>query len=141
MIYKSKNASVENVRKFFAKTSNDSVSLQEAFSAWGRDLQKPQENRAWLSNLMTHLKYHNLIQPVYTFKGGFRALDRLQLTLDGKKALGRLASDPDGGTVVGTVSYGENNPKTISDVMNIVSRLRKDNPDYEITFDVKLKSI
>lgn len=138
MKYKSKATSVENVRKFFSNTSDDSISLNDAFAAWGRNLDKPEDNKAWLSNLLTHLKYHNLIKPVYSFKSGYRKLDKLQLTLDGKRALGRLEDDSSNAPK-NVASNGKTNPLSSTDVMKIVAQLGKDNPDYEITFDVKLK--
>lgn len=139
---KSESASIENVKRFFSTTPNDDVvSIAEAFRAWGRQNPENMEaNKAWLSNVLYHLKYHNLIAPVYAFSSGRRKLDELRLTLKGKRALGRLedTNKNENGTIPST--NGSSNPYSFNDVMKIIAKLRKENPDYEITFDVKLKS-
>lgn len=136
---KSKSASIENVKRFFANTPDkDVISLEEAFRAWGRpNPENIKANKAWLSNLLFHLKYHNLIIPVYTFKNGRKKLDKLRLTLKGKRKLGRIENSNGGENEV--VSK-HNNCLSFTDIMKMVAKLRKGNPDYEITFDVKLKN-
>ena len=137
MKIKSKDASVENVKRFFLNTPNDDiVSINDAFLAWGRDLSNV-DNKAWLSNLLSHLKYHNLITPIYSVINGRRKLDKLRLTLEGKRALGRIEGSVNSKDKIPT---NENvNSLSIADVMKIVARLRRENSDYDITFDVKLK--
>lgn len=140
---KSKDSAIENVKRFFSNTPNDDVvSIVDAFVAWGRpNPENTEANKAWLSNILFHLKYHNLITPIYTFNSGRKKLDKLQLTLAGKRALGRIEgnSDSDNGISLHTSSNGSS--MSFTDVMKIVAKLRKENPDYEITFDVKLKGI
>ncbi len=141
MKYKTKSSAIDNVKRIFSNTPADSVSLQDAFQAWGRDLEKFEENKSWLSNIMTHLKYHNLIVPTYSSKTGYRKLDKLQLTLEGKKALGRTDGNYEHDSTLITNPMNDNHiPLDIKNVMRMVSQLRKENPDYEIMFDVKLKN-
>src|SRR5258706_8165628 len=85
-----RETAIENIKKIFSNCSEDSISLQDAFIAWGRDPAKIVKNKAWLSNRLTHLKYHNLVKPVYVWKNNRRVLDKLELTMEGKKQLGRL---------------------------------------------------
>lgn len=140
MKYLSKESSIETVKRLFSTTSNeDAVSIQNAFLAVGRDPVKVKENKDWLSNKLTHLKYHNLIKPIYSFKTGYRVLDKIQLTLEGKKALGRIETDVIEKNTNSTLTNPNNSSSSLTDLMQIIAKLRKDNPEYEITFDVKLK--
>lgn len=139
---KSKPASIENVKRFFSNTpDSDSVSVDDAFVSWGRNLEKKKANMAWLSNVLFHLKYHNLIKPVYDYGSGRKKLDAIQLTFEGKRALGRIEGNSDEDFTSSTPTNSHSNSKTITDVMKIVAKLRQDNPEYDVTFDVKLKGI
>lgn len=138
---KSREASVENVRRIFANTPNkDSIKLKEAFVAWERpNPDNIDKNKAWLSNMLYHLKYHNLLTPIYSYNKGRKTLDSLKLTLEGKKALGRIKNYEETKNGDPHDEQKFNTPSFI-DVMKIVAKLREDNPDYAITFDVKLKN-
>lgn len=129
---RSKESSVENIKRLFSNSlEKDEVSLEEAFRSWGRP--NPENidlHKAWLSNLMTHLTYHNLIRSVYSYGEGRKRLTGLVLTHEGKRALGRIDQGADGNDDI---------ILSVNDVMKIVAKLRRDNPEYEITFDVKLK--
>lgn len=136
---KSREASVENVKRFFSNTpNNDVVSINDAFLAWGRDLNN-EDNKAWLSNLLFHLKYHNLITPIYSLISGRRKLDQLRLTLEGKRALGRIEGSTN--NEVQTRTNGNISSLSIIDLTKLMAQFQKENKDnYEITFDIKLKS-
>lgn len=141
MIYKSKETTIENVKRFFSQAppGGDIVTLEEAFRGWGRENPEHVEaHKRWMSNELTHLKYHNLVKPVYSTVGGKKKLVKLQLTLDGKKVLGRIGEQLTINDSSSAVKE-ENSPVSFGDVMKMVAKLRKENPDYEITFDVKLK--
>lgn len=133
---KSKTAGIETLRRFFPDNSADEVSIDEALQAAGRpmEMEKAEDNRAWLSNKLTTLKYHNLLTVHYTYDDGRRKLDRLRLTLNGKRALGRVE---DGG--YGEIEPKMNNVVTPPDIMKEIAQLKKNYPEYEITFDMKLK--
>jgi hypothetical protein len=135
--YKSKDSAIETLKRLFSNSPNeDIVTLDEAFIAAGRDPEKKDDNKAWISNKLTTLKYHNLLLVHYSYDTGHRKLDKLQLTLEGKRALGRI-DEP----IKQENHVSINDTPSIGDVMKIVAQLRKTNPDYEITFDVKLKSV
>jgi hypothetical protein len=139
MKYRTRESAISNVKQFFANNpSDDTISLQDAFSAWGRNLEDVKGNMSWFYNKLTHLKYHNLVRPLYAVRNSKRVLDKIQLTMEGKKALGRIEGNQDSND---KNSQTNNSSLSIADVMKIVSRLRKENSDYEITFDVKLKNI
>ena len=139
MKYLSKEAAIENVRKFFSNTPDDTVLIKDAYLAWGRDLAQEEKNKGWFSNKMVDLKYHNLVKPVYALKNNRRTLDKIQLTMEGKKALGRIEGVSD--EEDSSPTNGHSDSLSIADAMRIVARLRKENPDYEISFDVRLKSV
>lgn len=132
---KSRVSSVENVKQFFLNTSEDVISLEEAYVAWGRDITKEAENKAWLSNKLTALKHYKLVRPVYDLKNKKRVLEKIQLTTEGKRALGKIEED----------GYTENENSnghraiTLEDVMKVIPALRQRHPEFEITFDIKLK--
>lgn len=136
--YKSRPAAIETVKRLFSASPNDDfVLINDAFRAAGRDIEKVVENKAWLSNKLPTLKYHNLLTVHYSYDTGRRKLDKLQLTLEGKRALGRIdesAREENGASV----RNGETS--SITDIMKIVAHLQKKHPEFEITFDVKLKS-
>lgn len=133
---KSKSVSIENIKQFFANTSEDIITLEEAYIAWGRDTTKEFENKAWLSNKLTALKYHNLVKPVYALRNKKRVLDKIQLTMEGKKALGRIGED-----VIMPESIPTNGKTviTLEDVIKVISRLRRENPEINIVFSITPK--
>lgn len=136
---KSRNSAIENLKQFFSNTSKDIISIHDAYVAWGRNLENAEGNKAWFSNKLTYMKYHNLVKPVYVVRNNRRNLDKIQLTMEGKKVLGRIEGSSDEN--ISSSTNGNNNSLSIADVMKIIARLRKENPDYEINFDVKLKNI
>jgi hypothetical protein len=141
MKIKTKESSIENVKRLFSNTSEDSTSIHEAYAAWGRDLEKVEDNKSWLSNLLTHLKYHNLVVPVYAFKSGHRMLDGLRLTIEGKKALGRIEDSAIGSMGNSSTPEGSSSNSTLTDVMKTIAKLRRQYPEFQITFDIKLKEV
>lgn len=136
--YKSKPSAIETVRRLFSSSPNDDfVLIEDAFRAAGRDIEKVEENKAWLSNKLPTLKYHNLLTVHYSYDTGRRKLDKLQLTLEGKRSLGRIDEPSSEGN--GEIATN-GNTSSIIDIMNIVAKLQKKHPEFDITFDVKLKS-
>lgn len=143
--HKSRSTVVQMLKKIFKNTPADFISLEGIFTAWGRDLAKMEENKSWFSNKITHLKYHDLIVPVYKYGNGPRRLEGIELTLEGKRELGRT-----GGSVELTQAGLSSNPSTnghadkvtLEGAMEIIKQLKENYKDtYEITFDVKLKGI
>lgn len=135
---RSKKSSIENVKRLFSNSpDNDEISLEEAFRSWGRtNPENVEAHKPWLSNVMTHLTYHNLVRSVYSYDEGRRKLKGIALTHEGKRALGRVEGHADHQDIS---SDNGNGTFSVGNVMKIVASLRKDNPEYEITFDVKLK--
>src|SRR3989344_1149496 len=145
--YKTLESATENVKKFFSHADGDILTLEEVFAAWGdRNDRSFEENKSWISNLLTHLKYHNLVKPIYSRKNKRRILTKIQLTLIGKKALGRvdesmrITPEPARETQESHPD-GTNGKMSLSDAMQMIAKLRKDNPEYQITFDIKLREM
>ena len=134
-------ASIENVKRFFANTPNvDEISLGDAFLAWGRPNPEDIEgNKAWLSNMLSHLKYHDLLVPVYTFDSGRKKLTKLRLTLKGKKMLGRIEGTQYAENEPIAVKNGIANSISVEDIMRVLPKLKQNNPDFNITFSVTPK--
>lgn len=140
---KSKESAIENTKRFFSNAPDkDAVSIGEAFLAWGRPNPENIElHKAWLSNILFHLKYHNLIAPVYTFNTGRKKLEKLQLTLEGKKALGRIGENVNNNNGVSPTTSGSGNAIDFKNVRSVIAKLKEANPEFEITsFEMKLKT-
>jgi hypothetical protein len=138
MKYRSKDSAVDNVRQFFSNNpSDDIVSLEDAFKAWGRNLDDTKGNMSWFSNKLTHLKYHGLVKPLYALRNRRRVLDKIQLTLEGKRALGRI----EGGEIEGELNNtnGHNTRISIEEIMKELPRLKRENPEFNIIFSVTPK--
>ena len=136
MKYISQKAATETLQLLFSHTREDKITLEEAFRAWGRDNYSLEKNRKWFDNKMTHLKYYDLIRPVYERRNARRVLVGIQLTLQGKRAVGRIEGDNKNNV---EVSLGINNI-SLGQVTKLVSLFRKQNPEYDIIFEVRLKS-
>lgn len=141
-IHLSKEAAIENLKRFFANTSEDAITIDQALTAWERDLAKVDLNKGWLSNKMVDLKYHNLVASLYAVRNNRRVLSKLQLTFEGKRALGRIT-----GTNTSPIeSPISNSSEEISGIgsrmenlFRQIAKFRADNPEFEIEFNVKLK--
>lgn len=135
-----KKSAIENVKRLFINSPNeDVVSLKDALRSWGRpDPENVEANKPWLSNLMTHLSYHNLVVPVYSYGDGRKKLDKLQLTIEGKRALGRIAEDVDKTNQNSYVTSGYGNCVDFKNVTDVIARLKRANPEFEIVFEMRL---
>lgn len=138
MLRKIKNldSAIDNVKRFFSNSpDSDVVSIEDAFKAWGRPETDPEKNKAWLSNVLFHLKYHDLVSPIYSYSHGRKRIEKLQLTMKGKKVLGRIGIDDD------TAVQNKSNLISIEDILKALPKLRQENPDFNITFSVSPKEV
>lgn len=132
----SKNAASATLKRLFSGSDEDSRLLEEIFTAAGRVEADAERNRAWLSNKTTHLYYHNLVKPVYTYDDR-KKLIALELTIDGKRALGRIEDSKSDDAI----RANQGNPKEVSfaDVAKIVKDFKQSNPEYDVVFKIELK--
>jgi len=131
---------------FLHAPESDSILLEEAYTAFNRDLTNEAVNKNWITNLMTHLKWHNLIIPTYsTSDTGRRVLKGLQLTMEGKRSLGRIETAKEGDVLLPNTTYvypsQAEKEISVSDVMKAIAKLKETHPEFEISFDMKLKSV
>ena len=141
MKYITKEAAIENVKKMFSNTSEDLISIQDVYKTWERDPEQEVRNKGWFSNKMVDLKYHNLIKPIYGMRNNRRVLTKIQLTMDGKKALGRVGAEEEANEAILPSIESQGSPLSIADAMKIIAQLKKENPEFEITFDIKLRDL
>lgn len=138
MIKRSKEASIGNLNRFFSNTPNDDfVSLSAIYIAWERTHYPEDKNKIWLGNILTSMKYHNLVKPVYKVRNGRRVLEGIQLTMEGKRALGRIEGVGSASEILPT----NNGIKEVSieQIMKAMPRLRRENPEFNIVFSVTPK--
>lgn len=141
MKYISYEAAVETVKDFFSNTDKDIVSLQDIYKTTGRPLDKPELNKSWVTNKMTHLKHYQLVTPIYTY-GKRRTLDKIQLTEQGRRALNeRKSTKPPSTTLeeTGYVTDNEKNTVSFDSVKKDVEILQAMHPSLEIIYDVRLR--
>lgn len=143
--HKSRSTAVHMLKRIFKDTAEDFITLEGAFRAWGRDLSKLGQNKSWFSNKIPHLKYHELITPVYSYGNGPRRLEGIELTLEGKKELGRTGGGTEvtqAGLFSAPATNGHAGKVTIEGALEVIKQLKETYKDtYDITFDVKLKGI
>jgi len=135
--YISQTAAVENLKRLFANNpDSDQLSVEELLIAAARDDQKPQTNRNWLANKMTQMKYHDLIRPVYRY-GERKKLVGIELSIRGKKALGRISADSSKTGQLPATQPGS--PLGVQDITGSVKNFRDNNPEFDVVFELKLK--
>ncbi|HSX32541.1 MAG TPA: hypothetical protein VLF43_04710 [Candidatus Saccharimonadales bacterium] len=141
-------ASVNNLKRFFAFTEGISITPEQIYVAAGRDLSEKDKNKSWLSNKTHGMKHHELFVKKYAI-GGFHEFNRLELTEKGRKALGRnkpteVVRGPNV-TIYendGRISVdGRGSKLTPQEVLEIVEELADENPGFrvELIFEPKKK--
>ncbi|MBI3379563.1 hypothetical protein HY029_02270 [Candidatus Gottesmanbacteria bacterium] len=133
------------LKTFYSNTSGDEVSLRDIFIASKRNLEDMDKNKRWLGNKTTYMKRLNLIEPKYEKRGHTTILVGIKLKEAGKLALERIKGNLNGTSNSKNYSAvapatGGNHEITIKEVMAAIPRIRKENPEFEIVFYVKLKS-
>lgn len=134
-------SSVSNLKRLFSNNPNDDeVSLKDAFIAWGRpNPENVDSHKAWMSGLLYHLTYNELVEPVYSFNTGRKKLVGIRLTIKGKKELGRTGGNLENDTNEVSPTNGKK-PVSYGNLTNLVAQFKEENKEhYEVTFDVKLK--
>lgn len=130
------------LRKFFANTSADWVSLQGIYAATNRESMDSEKNRTWVGNKMLYMKRHDLIEPTYEKKGNTKKLSGVRLTVEGKSLLGRLGEETDPGTPpVEPQQYAQkpNNSSNIVSLTEVLTMLAELNKRGQNKFQVDIK--
>lgn len=131
----SEQAARDNLRNFFSRNPSDNtISVNEIFVATGRAHLDDELNRSWLSNKLTPLRQYNLVNTIYSHDGK-KGLDKIQLTVQGKRALGRISDHP--ALELDATLHKQN--ISIAQVQEAVRALRKKYPEFEVVFTMKLR--
>lgn len=134
MKYVTYAAAVETLKGFFKDhPDSDIVSLHEIYIASNRDLNQPELNKSWVGNKLTHLKHYQLVTPIYTH-GRRKVLDKVQLTSEGKKALGRA-----GNSSTYAASDEVRREVTLESIANDIREFEKKNPSVVLELSVKVR--
>lgn len=145
-VIRSKSSSVRIIKRLFGNVNDNYISLEDIFRSWGRpNPENIEKHKPWLSNLMIHLKFHNLVTPVYSFGDGPRKLKGIKLTLEGKKALNRIDAYLDEAIDIKSNNISQNilsydKIASEKDVFKIVADFQREHQEYEITFYMKLRT-
>jgi hypothetical protein len=142
-------SAVSSLKRLFPAGTADALTPEEMYTAAERDTSpgKEAQNRSWLSNKLTALYYYDLAKPVYEYKsgtlGGGKVLAKVQLTVKGKRALGR-ASEPeingeDGGKERNHNDRTKPTELTLDDILAAVEALRARYQAFDIVFTIKPK--
>lgn len=89
-------------------------------------------NKSWISNKLVDLKHYQLVSPVYTH-GRRKVLDKIQLTQEGKKALGLDLAESARGEAQRMV--------TLELINSNIREFEKSNPSVELELVVKIKKM
>ena len=136
MKHRSREACESNLKKIFSNTESDTITVKEACLVWGRDPSNEEENKRWFSTLLTHLKYQNLVKPVYAMNNSRRTLNGIKLTIEGRKVLGRDEYVDDEGNKqngAGAKAPGE------FDITKQVTEWKKSHPEWGVKLKLWLK--
>jgi len=110
---------------------HDAVSLAEAFALSNRDPQSKKKNRRWIGWKLAQWRKKGVVEAVYgTTAGSYGLLTGIRLTQRGRKLLGRSGEPPKRHTPI---------PPPPADILELVRQLRREHPEWEITFEIRLK--
>lgn len=138
-------AASRTLQRFFSKYPNsNSVTKDEIFTAWDRIGKEFEgKNEGWLSNKLVGIYSHNLAKPIYSYHP-YRKLERLELTIKGKRVLGRVDNPGVAGQENTAPHISHPTQPTIMsypDLVKSVAEFQRNNQEYEVIFEVKLKGV
>jgi hypothetical protein len=79
----SKEAAIRRAINLFDGIEGDTASVRDLFLLRGRNLEREEKNKLWLSNLIAPMKQYNIVEPLYGRRNNRRVLDRIRLTFEG----------------------------------------------------------
>lgn len=141
------------LKLFFKNTSSDYASVEEIYAAADRTNEPEDKNKQWLGNKALYMrKEHGLIETVFAAKHGSAPakISGYRLTDKGLLLLGRIRRNADDAGTPPPSLFDKkedhngfrSTDKEISleDVMKLIPKLKQEHPEFEITFDVRLKN-
>lgn len=143
---KSQESAERILKGFFVSNPRaENVSVEEIYRVSRRDPEREKTNRSWLGNILSSLKYYDLVKPVYSYRGA-RKLSGLQLTDKGKEVVHPPEDQEE--AIAGVyspyspVNYGVSvfeDKLSPQDLLNYVQTFRRQNPGLEVTFGIRVK--
>lgn len=140
---KSEEAAINTLRRFFAGSpDSDEVAVADIFRLTGRNMSQEKKNRDWLANKLSTMRSYDLIDTVYAYEGR-RKVDKIKLTILGKRALGRIPSDqlPRGDDLILPPDINPPADRNVSleTVYRDVKILKKQLPSFNVIFKLEPK--
>jgi hypothetical protein len=132
-------------RLFGRYPARDAITLEEAYSAFGRSDIDPTTNRNWLNGTLGKLKEHQLVTSVLEFADGRNKLVAIKLTTAGRVVLKRTHDDSLPSSIsetqeeTMTTQADKSNSWNLDDVLEAVEDLKLRHPRWEIVFEIKPK--
>jgi hypothetical protein len=102
----------------------DELSLEEIYAVAKRPVQDKEKNRQWIGNKLSYWRTRELAEAMY---GSTGSLTGIKLTERGKALLEKPRSE------------GNSKVLFLMDAIQVISQLRREHPEYEITFEIRLK--
>lgn len=129
---KRRESVIDNVKRLFKNSPDKSeISLEEAFVSWGRKNPKNMDlHKAWVSNLLFHLKFYGFVEAVYEHSNSRRKLVGMRLTEEGRHAIGRSSINH---------PSEKTSPTSLNEMTELVKKWQAENEEYEVNFDIRLK--
>jgi len=118
------SAAVEALKNIFSDPRKDILTPQDIYLVVGRNLSQHEQNKKWLQNRLTPLKYYGLVESIY--KGPNKMVDSVRLTLEGKEALASQA----------TASKVNAPEVKLEAIVRDIGAFEKQNPSLQIQFVV-----
>lgn len=136
----SEKAAVELLGRLFANATSDELTLDEVYAAANRADRDPETNRNWLNGILAKLRDHNLVTVISKYENSRSKLDKVKLSAVGKYSLGWPGGEANN-SVVSIPAVPRVAIVTYNDLAKAVAGFRKDNPDFDVVFEVRLKEL
>ena len=136
MITKEQNITdAVRILKGFFPNKEPEVSVDFIFRNFGREKRKRDVNMIWLSNKLPLLRRYELVDSLYSYEGRKR-LSGLKLTPGGQKALGLTEEKTNISPATMERSISGNKELSIDEIMDWVSKKRREHPQWKIVFNI-----
>lgn len=136
----SEKAAIQLLGRLFVDVGVEELTLDEVYAAAGRADISPETNRNWLNTVITKLRQHSLVNTIDKYENSRTKLDKLKITIAGKTALGWPVNNFQPTQMGYTPLPSRAMTMSYNDLAKAVASFRNDNPDFEVIFEVKLRS-
>jgi hypothetical protein len=143
------------IRFFSGSPGASSVTPDEVYLAFGRNLEETDRNRQWLSDKLINLKYHGLTEARYLHGSRQRGLDRIGLTLKGAAVLAEATRGTDATKMASPVPLEKGSSgipeqslplrtatgerMTMETILAYLAKWGRENPSLQVKVNVEVK--